>query len=83
MEPVFTVDTLRLSNWIATASKLETNHAHFVAADIPATRRRILEVSQGRCRFTIDDPGPFVQFRENGIGSPWEAHQQRPDGVEI
>ena len=64
MEPVFTVDTLRLSNWIATASKLETNHAHFVAADIPATRRRILEVSQGRCRFTIADPGPFVQFRE-------------------
>ncbi len=64
MEPVFTVDTLRLSNWIETASKLETNHAHFVTADLPATRQRILEVSQGRCRFTVTDAGPFVQFRE-------------------
>jgi AraC-like DNA-binding protein len=64
MEPVFTVDTLRLSNWIETASKLETNHAHFVTADIPSTRQRILEMSQGRCRFTVTDPGPFVQFRE-------------------
>lgn len=63
-QPVFTVDTLRLSNWIETASKLETNHAHFVTADIPATRQRILEMSQGRCRFTVTDPGPFVQFRE-------------------
>jgi AraC-like DNA-binding protein len=64
MEPVFTSDTLHLSNWIETASRLETNHAHFVAADIPATRQRILDVSQGRCRFTVSDPGPFVQFRE-------------------
>jgi AraC-like DNA-binding protein len=64
MESVFTVDTLRLSNWIETASKLETNHAHFVTADVPATRQRILDVSQGRCRFTVTGAGPFVQFRE-------------------
>ena len=64
MEPMFTVETLRLSNWIETASRRETNHAHFVTADIPAARQRILEMSQGRCRFTITDPGPFVQFRE-------------------
>ncbi len=64
MEPLLTTDMLRLPNWIETASRLETHHAHFVAADIPATRQRILEVSQGRCRFTISDPGPFVQFRE-------------------
>jgi AraC-like DNA-binding protein len=64
MEPVFTSDTLRLSAWIETASRLETSHAHFVAADIPATRQRIHEMTQGRCRFTVADPGPFVQFRE-------------------
>ncbi len=64
MQPIFTVDTLRLSNWIETASRHETDHAHFVTADIPAARQRILEMSQGRCRFTITDPGPFVQFRE-------------------
>ena len=64
MEAVFTADTLRLSHWIETASRLETNHAHFVAADIPAARQRILDVSQGRCRFTVANPGPFVQFRE-------------------
>ncbi len=64
MQPVFTADTLRLSNWIETASRLEARHAHFVTADIPATRQRILELSQGRCRFTVVDPGPFVQFRE-------------------
>lgn len=63
-KPVLTPDTLRLSNWIATASNLESRHAHFVAADVPATRQRILEVSQGRCRFTVTEAGPFVQFRE-------------------
>jgi AraC-like DNA-binding protein len=63
MTPVLTPDTLQLANWFATASKLESRHAHFVAADVPATRQRILEVSQGRCRFTMADGGPF-QFRE-------------------
>ena len=63
MEPVLTSDTLRLTNWIATASKLESRHAHFVTADVPATRQRLLEVSQGRCRFTVADSGPF-RFRE-------------------
>ena len=64
MDAVLTADTLGLSNWIATASKLESRHAHFVAADVPATRQRILEVTQGRCRFTVTDSGPFIQFRE-------------------
>ena len=64
MEPVLTIDKLRLSNWIATASSHESGHAHFVAADVPATRQRILDVSQGRCRFTVTETGAFVQFRE-------------------
>ena len=64
MEPVFSVESLGLSNWIDTASRRDANHAHFVTADIPAARQRILELSQGRCRFTIADPGPFIQFRE-------------------
>jgi AraC-like DNA-binding protein len=63
MTAVLTPETLHLSNWFATASKIESRHAHFVAADVPATRQRILEVSQGRCRFTMAEGGPF-QFRE-------------------
>src|SRR4051812_44266542 len=64
MEPVLTAEKLGLAKWIATASNLESRHAHFVAADVPATRQRILDVSQGRCRFTVTESGPFVQFRE-------------------
>ncbi len=64
MEPVLTIDKLGLTNWIATASSPDSRHAHFVAADVPAARQRILEVSQGKCRFTVSDSGPFLQFRE-------------------
>ena len=64
MEGLLTIDKLGLSNWIATATSLESRHAHFVAADVPATRQRILDVSQGRCRFTVTESGPFLQFRE-------------------
>ena len=64
MEPVLTIDKLGLANWIATGSSPDSRHAHFVAADLPAARQRILEVSQGKCRFTVSESGPFLQFRE-------------------
>ena len=64
MPAVLTLDNLGLANWIATAASEQASHAHFTAADLPAAAQRILEVSQGRCRFTVSDSGPFLQFRE-------------------
>jgi AraC-like DNA-binding protein len=60
----FTREKLGLDNWIAHAAIQQTPHAHFVAADVPAAAQRILEVSQGRCRFSVSESGPFLQFRE-------------------
>ena len=46
-----TLKLLGLAKWIETGAIGGARHAHFVTADIPATRRRILELSQGHLPF--------------------------------
>jgi AraC-like DNA-binding protein len=64
MPSAATADPLELTDWIRSTFSPEARGGQFVAGDIASARQRILEMSDGRCRFDVTDTGPFLQFRE-------------------
>jgi AraC-like DNA-binding protein len=52
-----------VSDWIRSCSTLVARAGGPLAADAGATRRRILEMSKGRCIFDMVVPGRFLSFR--------------------
>jgi AraC-like DNA-binding protein len=57
-------EPLNLTDWIRNAVSFESRADRFVARDAASARRRILEVSNGRCQFDVADADSFLQFRE-------------------
>jgi AraC-like DNA-binding protein len=64
MQPAPPADPLALTDSIRSTFSLEARGGQFVSDDIAGARQRILEVSDGRCRFEVADPGEVIKFRE-------------------
>ena len=52
-----------VSGWVDFCATLAARSGAPMAADVGAARRTILEMSQGRCTFEIEDPSRFYGFR--------------------
>ena len=52
-----------VAGWVDFCATLAARSGAPMAADVGAARRTILEMSQGRCTFEIEDPSRFYGFR--------------------
>lgn len=52
-----------VAHWIGSCASMAERAGAPLAADAAATRRRLLEMSKGRCTFDVADPARFYGFR--------------------
>ena len=52
-----------VAGWVECCTTLAVRTGAPLAADVGAARRTILEMSQGRCTFEVEDPSRFYGFR--------------------
>lgn len=65
--------TTFLGNWAASRDALMARRTYFSACDVAKTRRHLLDITAGRCRFGVRDPLRFLGFTNTRahVGQTW------------
>lgn len=56
------LDPAVVNGWLAASARRMEHGRNFTTGDLSAARRRFLDTTGGRCRFTVADPARFVGF---------------------